>query len=454
MSQQVAFSKTITKGLDLPITGNPQQVIHDGPAIASVGVLGGDYVGMKPTMLIQEGDRVKLGQPLFEDKKNPGVLFTAPAAGTIKAINRGAKRVLQSVVIEVDGNDAEKFKKYGAGELDGLGDAKIRENLIASGLWTAFRTRPYSKVPAVEEKPLAIFVTAIDSNPLAADPTVVIAEENEDFSLGLRLLAQLTQGNVWVCRETGAGFNLPIQGNIKLAEFDGVHPAGNAGTHIHEIEPVGLQKTVWTIGYQDVIAMAKLFTSGQISVDRVISLAGPYVKEPRLLRTRLGASTEEIAAADLVDENCRVISGSVWNGRRAAGWATYLGRYHNQVTVLEENLDRAFMGWVAPGSNMFSESNVFISKLARGKKFAFTTSQNGSARAMVPIGNFERIMPLDILPTQLLRALIVRDTDTAQALGALELDEEDLALCSFVCNGKYEYGPILRANLEQIEKEG
>jgi Na+-transporting NADH:ubiquinone oxidoreductase subunit A len=202
--------------------------------------------------------------------------------------------------------------------------------------------------------------------------------------------------------------------------------------------------------------VGKLFVSGALWVERIVSLAGPVVRRPRLLRTRLGANTEDLVRDELPGEECRVLSGSVFHGRRAAGWACFLGRYHNQLSVLREGRERELFGWLSPGVNRYSAANVFMSSLRRhgAKLFDFTTSQNGSPRAMVPIGTYERVVPLDVLPTQLLRALLVRDTDAAQVLGCLELDEEDLALCSFVCPSKYDFGPMLRENLEHIERQG
>ncbi|MGJ8667914.1 MAG: Na(+)-translocating NADH-quinone reductase subunit A [Oceanococcus sp.] len=445
----------IKKGLTLPINGSPRQSIEDAPAVERVALIGQDYVGMKPTMFVSDGDRVKLGQPLFEDKKNPGVIFTSPGCGVVESINRGAKRVLQSVVIKLDGDDAESFDSFDDAELESLDGEIVKQNLIKSGLWTSLRTRPYSKVPAVGSQAEAIFITAMDSNPLAADPTVVIAEDSASFQRGLRLLATLSD-TLYLCKAEGASIDTPSLPQLKSAEFSGPHPAGLVGTHIHYLHPVGANRMVWHIGYQDVMAIGRLFSTGRLPVERIVALAGPKIRNPRLLRTRLGASTDTLIADQLNDgEDCRVISGSVWSGRRAAGWASYLGRYHNQLSVLPEGGDREFLGWIRPGPNKYSAVNVFVSALQRASKtFDFSTSQNGSPRAMVPIGNYENIMPLDILPTQLLRALVVKDTDSAQELGGLELDEEDLALCSFVCVGKYNYGPYLRANLEQIEREG
>lgn len=444
----------IRRGLDLPISGTPEQTIFDGPKIRSVAVIGFDYHGMKPTMAVQAGDKVKLGQLLFTDKKTEGIRYTAPAAGTVSAINRGEGRVLQSVVIDVEGDEAEVFPSYSAADLAGLSAEVVRDNLNNAGLWTALRTRPFSKVPALDSKPHSIFITATDTNPLAARPDVIIREHAEDFIHGITVLSRLTEGKLFLCKAPGADIAAPNNERVVVKEFGGIHPAGNAGTHIHFLDPVSATKTVWTIGYQDVIAFGKLFTTGELFTDRVVSLAGPQVEQPRLVRTRLGASLEELTAGQLKAGENRLISGSVFGGRTARGPFAFLGRYHNQVSVLLEGRDRPMLHYLRPGFGFFSTLRIYTSGLLRGKKFSFTTTTNGSERAMVPVGSYENIMPLDILPTQLLRSLIVGDTDTAQKLGALELDEEDLALCTFVCPGKYEYGPILRDNLTLIEKEG
>lgn len=445
----------IRRGLDLPIAGAPEQQIHAGPRVRTVALIGPDYVGMKPTMEVEVGDRVKLGQVLFSDKRSPEVKFTAPAAGRVAAINRGEKRVLQSVVIDVDGEEEVSFPRHEPSRLAGLGASVVRQQLLDSGLWTAFRTRPYSKVPRAEDVPHSIFVTAVDTHPLAADPELVIREQADAFQHGVTVLTLLTEGKVFVCKGPTSSVPVPNHPRVQGEEFAGPHPAGLPGTHIHFLDPVNAHKSVWHIGYQDVIAIGKLFTEGRLYVERVISLAGPQVEKPRLLRTRLGASTEELTAGELRAGESRTVSGSVLGGRGAVGPFAFLGRYHQQLSVLKEGRERQFMGWLSPGLNKHSVLGIYLSSfLGGGRRFAMTTTTNGSERAMVPVGAYERVMPLDILPTQLLRYLLVGDTDTAQKLGCLELDEEDLALCTYVCPGKYEYGPVLRENLERIEKEG
>ncbi len=447
---------SIKRGLDIPIAGQPDPRIHDAKPVTRVALVGADYHGRKrlPTMLVQEGDRVKLGQPMARGKYLTDLVATAPASGVIERINRGERRFLQSIVIRIEGDEQETFNAYEPKELARLNHDQVKENLIVSGTWLSFRTRPYSLIADPEADPYAIFVTAIDTNPLAPDPVVIIREAREDFLNGLTVLTRLTGGTVYVCKATGAAVPESDHTSVKVAEFAGPHPAGLVGTHIHFLAPVSANRTVWHIGYQDVIAIGKLFTSGRLPVERVVSLAGPAVSNPRLIRTRLGASTTELVENELIEGRCRVISGSVLSGQLAAEWSAYVGRFHNQISVLPEGGERKFLGWMAPGANSFSALPLLISHFFKGKRFNLTTSQNGSPRAMVPVGAYESVVPLDILPTQLLRALIIRDTDAAQGLGCLELDEEDLGLCSFVCPGKHDFGPILRDNLEQILREG
>jgi len=443
----------VRRGLDLPISGTPEQVVYNGPAVSQVALVGLDYQGMKPTMAVREGDQVKLGQLLFTDKKNASARYTAPAAGTVAAINRGERRIFQSLVIDIDGDDSETFETYSAEQLHTLDRSNVIENLVKSGQWTALRTRPFSKVPAADTMASSIFVTAMDTNPLSADPTVVIDQRREDFTNGLKILARLTDGPVNLCVAPNSIIPGDDIDGVREIAFSGPHPAGLAGTHIHLVDPVSIGKTVWSIGYQDVIAIGALFTTGCIDIRRVIALAGPQVTQPRLLGTRLGANINQLVIGELKNDENRVISGSVLSGRQAVSEFVFLGRYHSQVSVIQEGRERQFLHYLRAGVNKHSSLPVFVSSLTK-KLFNMTTSTNGSERAMVPVGGYEKVTALDILPIQLLRALIVGDTEMAQKLGCLELDEDDMGLYTYVCVGKYEYGRILRDNLTRIEKEG
>lgn len=444
----------ITKGLDLPITGSPVQKIFPAHSVKTAAVIGDDFRGMKPTMLVQLGDNVKKGQPLFEDKKTPGVIFTSPVAGIIKEINRGDRRAFQSVVLEITGEDQVKFQHFKGTAPSELHAEEVRNLLIESGFWTCLRTRPFSKTPAIDSQPASIFINAMDTQPLAPNPEVVLTEHLEDFKAGLMALSKITP-KIYVVTAKNNKIELSGIQNLKQESFDGPHPAGNVGTHIHYLDPVSPSKVAWHLNYQDTIAIGRLFKTGEYYNQKVISVAGPAARNPRLVRTIRGASIAELTVGESFDTaEIRYVSGSVLGGRTAKGPIMYLGHFHLQVTMLKEGRHREFLGWHSPGINKFSIKNVFLSKFFPNKKFNFNTNTNGSLRSIVPIGSFEAVMPLDILPTQLLRYLMARDTDVSANLGALELDEEDLALCTFVDPCKNEYGPVLREVLNTIEKEG
>lgn len=455
----------LKKGLNLPITGEPRQEISDATVPTRVAICAADYPGMRPTMHCQVGDDVARGQVLFEDKKTQGVMYTSPGAGKVIAINRGERRAFQSVVIELNErerkgdlkkDDEVTFDAYTGKGPAGLSRDDIAALLVESGMWTSLRTRPFSKVPMPGTEPYALFVTAMDTNPLAASPEVIIAGREADFERGLLCIAKLTEGRTNLCKAPGAKIPANPNTGIFIEEFAGPHPAGLPGTHIHKLAPVSRDRVSWYINYQDVIAIGHLFATGTLDVSRVVSLAGPAVTDPRLVRTRIGASLDELTAGALKDGENRVVSGSVLSGRTASGEILgYLGRHHLQVSVLHEDRERVFLGWLSPGSHKFSTTNVFLSALTRRiQKFDFTTTTNGSHRTMIPLGTYEEVVPLDIMPTFLLRSLLVDDVETAERLGCLELDEEDLALCTFVCPGKNDYGTALRRNLETIEREG
>ena len=471
---------SIRKGLDLPIKGAPTQTLSDAAAPRSVAVLAADYPGMKPTMHVAVGDSVRRGQVLFDDKKREGVRFTSPAAGRIAAINRGAKRAFQSVVVELDSGersgqgDHVRFESYSGQHPGALNREQVAELLLESGLWTALRGRPYGRVAEPGQVPRSIFVNAMDSEPLAPSVPAALAGRESDFERGVAAVAKLTDGKVYVCKSATDDLAVPVSDQVRVEEFSGPHPAGATGTHIHTLDPVDRNKLVWYLSAQDAVAIGALFGTGELDVTRVVSLAGPSVANPRLLRTRIGASTDQLVEGELqtlaqegffsdgssvreLDEGpaYRVISGSVLSGRTAMGDVHgYLGRYHQQVSVLPEDTERRFLGWMGPGVDSFSVVNLFLSKLLPGREFPMTTTTYGSERAIVPIGSYEKVMPLDIVPTFLLKALVMGDVEKAEELGCLELEEDDLALCTFVCPGKIDYGPHLRDALTILEKEG
>ena len=444
----------IKKGLDLPITGEPRQSVGSGNLPHSVAVLGNDYVGMKPKLEVAVGDPVKLGQLLFTDRKRPAIRYTALGAGKVAAINRGDKRALLSVVIALSGNDEVTFPSTPEGRLGTLARKDVVEGLLQSGLWVSLRSRPFGTVANPGSTPHSLFVTAMDTNPLAPSMARIIEGKEHHFSQGLTVLSRLTEGKLYLCKAPGDTIPQPSVSSIATAEFSGPHPAGNPGTHIHFLDPASRHKKVWYINAQDVIAVGILFTTGRLNVERIVSLAGPSVRNPRLLKTRIGASLDDMTSGELTGGENRILSGSVFSGHTAHEATAFLGRYHQQITVLPEGRKRTFLGWLSAGFNLFSVKPIAAASFLPGKKFKFTTSLQGGERAIVPIGSYEKVMPLDILPTHLLRALAVDDIEEAERLGCLELDEEDLALCTFVCPSKLDHGGELRRNLTLLEKEG
>lgn len=454
---------SVHKGLRLPVTGAPEQTIEPGRLIRRVAVLADDYVGLRPTMHVSVGDDVRRGQLLFEDKKRPGVRFTAPGGGRVVSIHRAARRRFESVVIELSreereggSGDSVSFDAFSGRHPGGLSGDEVRDLLVESGLWTALRARPFGRVADPDTRPGAIFVTAIDTEPLAPAVDVALAGQHRLFERGVLVLTRLTEGPVYVCTGPGAAVPVPDDDRVRHEEFTGPHPAGTVGLHIHTLHPVGRERFVWHVGYQDVVAIGGLFETGELSVDRVVALTGPAHPQPSLVRSRVGASTADLLAdVTTGDDELRVVSGSLFSGRVANGdVGGYLGRYHRQVCLLREGRDREFLGWLAAGAGKYSASRAFLSKLLPGKRFAFTTTANGSRRAIVPIGLYEGVMAMDLLATPLLRALAMQDVERAEELGCLELDEEDLALCTFVCPSKLDHGSSLRGVLDTIEAEG
>ena len=442
----------LKKGLNIPVLGIPEQIIQGEKKPKSVAVLGPDYIGLKPKMLVSVGDKVKRGSPLFCHKDYPEISYVSPCKGKVKVINRGDKRVLLSVVIDVESISDKGINITKTHSNEKSQEQFVKKCLFDSGLWTSFLTRPYSKVPSSDSLPSSIFITAMDTEPLCPDAELIINHDLKAFNEGVKKISLLTKGKVFICTKNNSQLKF---NDFDTYEFAGPHPAGLAGTHMHFLDAPSAIKTVWSIGYQDVIAIGKLFLTGFIDVSRIVSIAGPHALKPRLVKTVLGASLDDILEGEYNKaEGCRVISGSVLSGFHATNELAYLGKYSRQITIIKEDLEKHFFGWIKPQPNKFSVMPVLLSAFGFFKLFNLTSNLNGGRRAMVPTGVFETLMPQDFLPTQMLRALLVMDTDVAQSLGALELDEEDLALCTFACPAKYEYGSALRDSLQKIEKEG
>lgn len=409
----------IGRGLDIELAGKPRQAVRAFAPVRSVAVSGRDFPGIRPEFRVSPGDRVRAGQTLFVDRRRQAIAFTAPVCGVVAAIERGRRRSLDELVIRIGEDDPHTF---------GASPDDLRALLLESGLWPSFLTRPFGRIPDPDAVPGAIFVTAIDTNPLAPDPRMAIGIAAADFSRGVEALGSLTPGPVFVCQAPGQPVFTGTDARIGSVVFDGPHPAGLAGTHVHLLAPVDARRTVWTIGYQDAIAIGHLLSTGRLKPDRLVAISGSGVRDPALALLPQGASLDEALDGETADGPARVISGPALSGREA-GW---LGRYHNQVTVIAEAALRQ-AGFLSR----------LLGRLATGP----------GTDAIIPTERFEAVMPLDVLPVPLMRALAVGDVETARDLGCLELVEEDMALLSHVCGSGTDYGALLREALDQLAEE-
>ena len=433
-----------SKGLNLPISGTPDPIISDAPNVTSVSLLANDFVGMKPTMMVKVGDIVKRGTKLFEDKKNPGIFFTSPAGGTVKDINRGDKRKFLSVEVEVSENeDAEYFEYENTSE-------GLTELLINTGLWNAFRTRPFNRTPKVGSLPDAVFVNACDTNPLSVDPYFIIDQDRDDFKNGLEALTRLFSCPIH-CTYQNNNFEINVD-KINYCQVSGPHPAGLSSTHISQLYPVSINKIAWTINYQDIISLGYLLKNKSLRTHKIVALGGPSVFKPSLISARISANIDQLTAGK-IDNNSRVVSGSLIYGHASEGIMNYLGFYDSIISAIPDEANDIFLNWLMPGSNLHSKLNVFSSSLLKPNKFTFNVSLNGGDRAIVPVGSYDEILPMDILVPQLLKALVVGDIEQAVELGMLELAPEDLALASYICPSKYDYCSILANNLNNLYLE-
>lgn len=444
----------IKRGLDVPLHGAlPSHQVVDRMDVRHVALLPQESWGIKTRMLVAEGDDVQLGTPLYCDRRDETVLFTSPAAGRVARVNRGERRAVLSVVIENPSfDDAVAFEPLDPAKTE---RAKLKEALAASGAWPCLRRRPFDKVAETTDEPFAIVVQAHDSNPLAPDLREVVRGREADVSAGLRVLAALTDGKVHLATAAGSNWSDCTPEGVHVSSFQGPHPSGTAGTSIHHLAPAGAKRIVWYAGVQDVADIGALFTRGERPKSRVVAITGPEASSPALVRTRPGAATDELLHDATSASEPRVVNGSALWGREAnpGSPSGYLGRYATQLTVLENQVGRDFLGWALPVSGRYTFTNTVWDKFFR-KRFKFDTDSNGSLRAIVPIGVYESVMPLDVLPTQLIKALASGDLEMAEKLGVLELGEEDLALCQFVDPCKVPITDWLRSMLTTIEKEG
>ncbi len=452
------MSKTIKirKGLNINLVGNADKIVVNSLSITEYAVKPADYIGVTPKLLVAEGDSVKAGTPLFYNKNNENITFTAPVSGVVKVIHRGEKRVIQEIVIETKGElQYEFFEKGVPAELT---KQDIIEKMLKSGVWTLLRQRPFATIADPTTTPKAIFISGFDTAPLAPDYDLLMHGKGESFQMGLNILAKLTNGAVHLglnpqMNRTGVFTNAK---NVVVHEFQGLHPAGNIGVQINHIDPINKGDIVWFINPQDVITIGTLFLEGIYRPEKLIAFCGSEVRKPQYYRVYSGACIKSIAQAQVESPNVRFISGNVLSGTTITKEG-FLGAYDNQISVIPEGNEYEFMGWLAPGFSKFSFYQTFLSgflnKFHTHKKYNINTNFHGGKRAYVITGEFEKVFPMNIYPMQLIKACIIGDIDQMEALGIYEVEPEDFALCEFIDTSKTEIQTIIRKGLEMVRKE-
>ena len=451
------MSKTVKlkKGLDIRLVGAASKVKTNAKTPQMVSMKPSDFHGMTPKMLVKEGQEVKAGTIIFQDKYNEPIKFSSPVSGKVEKIVRGEKRRILEVLIST--SQDQQFEPSDVKSVESMSNDEVKATMLASGLWPFVKQRPLDIVANPINEPKAIFVSTFDSSPLAPDFNYVLEEEGEAFNAGMDALKKLTSGKVHLTlngKSSAATTFTNVKG-VEVNTFTGKHPAGNVGTHIHHIDPVNKGEFVWTVNAQDVAIIGRYFLTGKYNAKRTIALTGSEIKDPQYIDTIIGANVADLLDGQLTSDNVRVISGNVLTGDKIAQDG-YLGFYHNQITVIPEGNELKFVltkGWLGLGFDKYSNSRLFPTFLTGNKKFRLDTNTNGEERAFVVTGELEKVFPFDILPMQLAKAAITDDIDGMENLGIYEVAPEDFALCEYVCTTKINIQDKIRKGLDLIGEE-
>jgi Na+-transporting NADH:ubiquinone oxidoreductase subunit A len=442
----------IRKGLDIKLKGTAEKIISQAEPASSFASKPTDFPGITPKLAARPDDKVKAGSVLYFDKLRPEVKFTSTVSGVVKAVNRGERRKILEVVVESDGkNEALDFK---AGDPTAMSREEVRQKILDSGLWPAIRQRPYAVIARPDSEPKAIFISGFDTHPLAPDMDFLVKGESASFQTGINALKKLTTGKIHLSLNSVYPPSEVFTGarDVELHYFKGPHPAGLPGIQIHHIDPVNKGENVWYIAPQEVIMIGRLFETGKFDASKVVALAGSEVENPRYYKITGGSSIENLVAGNVKSGNLRYISGNPLTGSKI-NKIGYLGFYDSQITVLPEGDQYEMFGWISPGLKKFSLSRTFPSWLTPGKEYRINTNMKGGLRAFVLTGEYEKVMPMNIYPMQLLKAIMVEDIEKMEAMGIYEIAEEDFALCEFVCPSKIEIQSVVREGLDQMIKE-
>jgi Na+-transporting NADH:ubiquinone oxidoreductase subunit A len=442
----------LKKGLNINLSGEAEKVYVSIPQSETYVVKPTDFHGLTPKLTVKEGDSVKSGTTLFTDKYNERVKFSSPVSGKVSSIVRGAKRKVMEIVLQPDAEiKYETFKKSSSKDLS---RDEIIEQLLSSGVWPFIRQKPFDIVANPSDLPKAIFISTFNTGPLSADNDFVLHGLEKEFQNGLEIVSKLTDGvlHLNVDGDTNPSKVFTDANGVQLNKFSGPHPSGNVGVQVHHIDPINKGDVTWYLYPQDVLTIARLFTDGKYDVSRIVALTGSQIVKPRYCRTIAGSCISGMIADNLKEGKNRFISGDVLTGTRIEASGS-VGFYDTQITVIPEGDYQEFLGWISPGLNKFSMSKAFFSWLTPSKKYDLDTNYHGEERAYVVTGQYEKVLPMDIYPMQLIKACLIEDIEMMENLGIYEVSPEDLALCEFVCTSKIEVQSIIRKGLDVIQKE-
>ena len=438
----------IKRGHDIRVSGVPNRDVISAPTSKTVSVLPYSFKSVKPKLMVQEGDEVKIGSPLFFDKTKPEVRWASPASGNIASIQFGARRAIEKIEITVQNNDKVSFQTLSQIEFDSADRKKILDLILEASLFPLIRQRPFNKVADPKDIPRDIFISGHNSAPLSVDLLNLIENEKDIFQTGLTALSKLTEGNVFLTLGSPMEFD-----NVIMQTVSGPHPSGNVGIQIHHTKPLRPGDVIWSVNAQHVITLGKLFQTGAYDPTIIVSIGGSGATTPTTVKTVTGANIGLLISEQNIESPTRLISGDVLTGQTVEH-SGFLGFYDSSITIINDKVKRPFLGMLSFGSNKtkYSLSNTFLSY--GEQSFDFTTSQNGELRAMVPLNAWENVLPMDIYPNPLYRAILAQDIEEMEKLGIWECDDEDFALCSFACPSKIDVGSVIRDGLDLMEKEG
>lgn len=461
MAVRRAFMNThnLKKGMDIPLVGAPGPAVAEAPPCERIAVYPNEFDGLKPRPQVKPGDTVKRGSVLFYSKKNEALKFRSPAAGTVEEVALGHRRALERITIRLGEDSTEPLPRFSAAQVPGLSRDQVLGVLLDTGYLALLKQRPFSRIPDPAARPKSIFINAMNTAPFQPDAAVLVRGHEAAFQAGLDAMTRLTAGKVHLCLPGGRA-DLPpaltAAKNAQIHYFRGPHPAGNSSVHIHHVDPIRPHDVVWTVKAVDLVQIGRLLLDGAMPPDRVVMLAGPGVLEGarQYYRARLGSPLESLLKGRLADGEQRIVAGDLLAGKRVTPDSA-LRFQDSGICVLSEGRERHFMGWIAPGWNVFSWSPSFLSTwLRRGAKWPLDTNRRGSPRAMVLTGLYDRYVPMRIMTDYLVRAVLAHDVDEAVKLGLLEVDPEDFALCAFACPSKMDLVGIIHRGLAEAEKEG